>query len=99
MNLSEEFERTLRDTADRLGVELEGNLDVVREYAADTMLTLRLSVDEPGYAEVLVAAGINVTLAAAGAAVSSADALDRELIGVVVGLLGMGARALSGGVV
>lgn len=93
MNIAQEFERVLADTADRLGVSL-GDLDAVRGYAAERMLHLSGIVDEPGYLEALRAEGLNVALMAAGAAVDAADAIDRELVGVVTGLLGMGARAL-----
>lgn len=95
MNLGQEFERVLRDTGDRLGVELSANLDEVRQYAASQMMQLSEAVDEPGYLVVLRAAGINVALKAAAAAVESADALDRELVGTITGLLAMGARALA----
>ena len=96
MNLAEEFTRTLRETAWRLGVELNTNLDEVQAYAAEQMAALALTVDEPGYSDILEAAGLNVILKAAGEAVESADAIDRELYGTVIGLLGMGARALAG---
>jgi len=94
VNIAEEFERTIRDAGDRLGVELSENLDEVRRYASERMLHLSSIVDEPGYSEALVAEGINVALQAAGEAVDSADALDRELLGIVTGALAIGARAL-----
>lgn len=94
MNIAEEFERTIRDAGDRLGVELSENLDEVRRYASERMLHLSSIVDEPGYSEALVAEGINVALQAAGEAVDSADALDRELLGIITGALAIGARAL-----
>lgn len=95
MNLAQELERTLQDSAQRLGIELQGNLDDVRGYAAERMLHLSSIVDEPGYHEALVAETVNVALAAAGEAVDSADALDRELVGLVGGFLAAGARALA----
>lgn len=94
MNIAEEFERTLRDAGDRLGIELETNLDEVRRYASERMLHLSTIVDEPGYAEALVAEAANVSLRAAGAAVDSADEVDRELVGIVTGALAIAARAL-----
>ena len=94
MNLAQEFERILRDTSTRLGVDLKENLDEVRSYAAEQMIALSLAVDEPGYAEVLVAAGTNVALMAVAAGVESADVLDRELVGTINGALAIGARAL-----
>lgn len=95
MNLAEELERTLRNTAARLGVELKDNLDDVRGYASERMLHLSGIVDEPGYDEALVAEAVNVALAAAGETVESADDVDRELLGVVGGFLAAGARALA----
>ena len=97
MNLADEFVRTLRDTAERLGVQLDDDLDATRSYAEEQMRLLSVAADEPGYHAALVAAGINVTLAAAGGMVDAADAVDeswRELMGTVTGMLGMAARAL-----
>ena len=95
--LAQEFERTLKGAADRLGVELADNLDEVKAYATEQMLLLAAAVDEPGYDAVLTAATMNVALKAAGAAVVSADAVDRELTATIFGALAMGARAFATG--
>ena len=96
MNLAQEFERSVRDTADRLGITLKEGSEEIQAYAAERMLHLSSIVDEPGYSEALVAEGINVALMAAGEAVEAADAVDAELVGFVTGALALGARALAG---
>ena len=88
----------LEATAQRLGMSLEGNADAWRAYAAERMLHLSTIIDQPGYAEAVATEAINVAMQAAGGAVNSADALDREIVGTVTGGLVVGARALSGGV-
>ena len=96
MNAGEELVRTLVDAAGRLGVTLQGDLNAVREYAGERMLHLSTIVDEPGYGEALLAEATSVALRAAGAAVDAADALDRELLGIVSGALAIGARGIAG---
>ena len=86
----------LEATAKRLGMRLEGNAAQWRAYAAERMLHLSSIIDEPGYGEAVVTAAVNVALEAAGGAVDSADALDREFIGTIAGGLVVGARALAG---
>lgn len=95
MNIAEEFERQLKATGERLGIQLTADTDELRQYAAARMLHLSAIVDEPGYTEALVAEGMNVALKAAGTAVDAADAVDRELLGFVTGALAIGARALA----
>lgn len=86
----------LSTTANRLGLTLQGNADAWRAYAAERMLHLSTIVGEAGYGEALQAEAVNVAMRAAGSAVDSADALDREIIGTIAGGLAVGARALAG---
>lgn len=86
----------LEATAQRLGLSLEGNVAAWRAYAAERMLHLSGIIDQPGYGEAVVTEAVNVALQAAGSAVDSVDALDRELVGVLAGGLVVGARALAG---
>lgn len=86
----------LEDTARRIGLQLEGDAQAWREYAAERMLHLSGILDQPGYLEAVTTEAVNVALKAAGSAVDNADAVDRELIGVIAGGLVVGARALAG---
>lgn len=95
-NLANDLGATLEATAQRLGMNLAGDAQAWRIYAAERMLHLSTILAEPGYQEAVVTEAVNVALKAAGAAVDNADALDRELIGVVAGGLVVGARALAG---
>ena len=90
----DDFMNNLSGAAARMGLDLDGSAISVREYAADQVEALVLAFGEPGYERAVAAAGVNVALRAAGAAVSSADALDREFVGLVVGSLGMTVRAV-----
>lgn len=94
MSFGQEFTRTLAATAGRLGVTLTADMKAIEAYSQVQMVRLAAAVDEPGYDQALEAAGLAVALRAAGEAVDRADAIDRELVGVAIGLLGMGARAL-----
>lgn len=93
--LGQEFLDMLRVHAREVGVELKGDMDEVRWYAAERMGHLSEILDEPGYQEALEAETINVLLVAAGRSVVRADALDDRLKALAKGLLGMGARALG----
>lgn len=86
----------LEDSARRLGIQLEGDMAVVRLYAAKRIQHLSTIVGQPGYLEAVRAEADNVLLEAAVNAVAAADAADRELFGLVSGFLGAGARALAG---
>jgi hypothetical protein len=96
--LANDLGAQLEATARRLGMSLETNGEAWRTYAAERMLHLSTLLDQPGYAEAVVTEATNVALQAAGGAVDSADALDREIIGTIAGGLVVGARALAGGV-
>lgn len=94
--LINELGAQLEATAHRLGLSLEGNAAAWRAYAAERMLHLAAIIDQPGYGEAVATEAVNIALQAAGSAVDSADALDRELFGVLAGGLVVGARALAG---
>ena len=91
-----EFRRLLEGVGDRLGRQFAGDLDDVQAYASERMLHLSAILDQPGYGEALVAERDNVALRAGIAAVETADAVDREVLGTIAGALAIGARALAG---
>lgn len=95
-SISEEFAALLKATTNRLGTSAAADFDEVRIYAADRMRHLATVIGENGYHEALQAEAANVALKAAGAAVTNADALDREFVGIVTGGLAIGARAIAG---
>lgn len=95
MDPSTELQRVLQDASTRLGAAFAGNLDNVREYAADRMTHLSLmDPTGPGYMEAVIAERDNIALQAAGRAVDSADSADREVLGLIAGVLVVGAAAL-----
>lgn len=95
MDFAMELERLLRSSASRLGrgISLAG----VRQYAAERMAHLATIVGEPGYDEALIAERDSVALQAGLKACREGDAVDAELVGMIGGVLGVGARALAGG--
>ena len=95
MNPGQELQRVLEDASQRLGVAFTDGLDDVREYAANRMSHLALmDPTGPGYMEAVIAERDNVALRAAGRAVDAADATDREILGLIAGVLTVGAAAL-----
>lgn len=101
MNLSNEtvgqdFADMLRDSAERLGINLEQAPEAIRRYSAESLLRLSASVGQAGHREALQAETMNVALFSAGVAVDSGDLADRELVGNIAGGLAIGARLLAG---
>ncbi len=94
MSIKDEFGKLLSESAARLGRGLSDSTENIKAYAEERMLHLSTIIDEPGYAEVLLAERDNVALRAGMAAVDAADAADAELRGAILGALAIGARAL-----
>ena len=97
MNLAGEFQQGLREMSERLGITLKANAEEVRAYIAVEMLAMADVVGEPGYAEVLAASGLNVAMFAMEEAIESADQVDREFVGQIIGGIGLAARLIAGG--
>ena len=91
--LADEFIAALKDTASDIRVELKGDLEEVRDYAAERMRHLASIRDDVGFYEAVEDEAVNVLLESAGAATSRADALDERLQALAKGLLSMAARA------
>lgn len=94
MDVGKELVDALKAAAVRLGKDLKGDTDELRTYAAERMLHLSGVVGQPGYQEALVAERDNVALKAGLLAVEAADRADAELVGIITGAMGVGARAL-----
>lgn len=94
--VADQFQSLVTDAAANVGVQLSDNLEGARTYSAERMLFLSTVVDEPGFHEAVRREALNVALTAAGLAVDSADAIDREFVGTIAGGLAIAARALAG---
>lgn len=93
---AQDLSAVLQAAANRLNLQLSDDVAAWRGYAGERMLHLSTILDQRGYQEAVVNEAINVALVAAGSAVDDADALDREFLGIVIGGLTVGARALAG---
>jgi hypothetical protein len=82
----------LAEHLDRLLREVRAESNSVRIYAAEIMADLAAAVGEPGYNEALLAARDAIALRAGVSAVDSADAADREVLGLIYGFLAGGVR-------
>ena len=93
--IADQFKSLLETTADRLGIELKGSAEVVRDYAKKRMLFLASIVDEPGFDMALLAERDSVALVAGIETAIAGDAADLELRGMILGALSIGAKALA----
>ena len=91
----DELLNLLEGAGARMGVQLESASDEVRHYIATRVEFLAQVVDDPDYMEILMTERDNVALKIGLEAVASADAADRELIGIISGALGILARAAA----
>ena len=97
MNFGKELEDLLKNTAKEFGKDLNVEFKDLRAYTAARTLHLASIIDQPGFLLAVKAERDNVLLKFALAAVDSADAFDQRVMGIVTGVLSIGARALAGG--
>lgn len=95
MNVADELERLLKDAAKETGRDLRGNLAAVTLYAAERTAYLSTLVGQPGFEEAVRAERDNVALKGGIASVKAADAADARIVGIIQGVLFLGARALA----
>lgn len=95
MNVGDELERLLKDAAKETGRDLQFNTVAVAAYAAERTAYLSTLVGQPGFEEAVRAERDNVALKAGLTAVATADAADARLIGIIQGVLFLGARSLA----
>lgn len=93
--LAQELGDMLSAYASDLGITLGGDMESVRDYAAERMAHLAMIVGQAGYQEAVKVEAINVALMAAGSSVRAADLLDQQLVSLAAGALSVGARALT----
>ena len=96
MDLSRELEKNIRAAIKRIGAEVTEDSEKVRRYIAAELLAVSAAIDEPGYDEVLAASALNVAMYATESAIEDADAVDRELVGQIMGGIGLAARIIAG---
>lgn len=95
MNVADELERLLKDASRETGRDLKGNLAEVTMYAAERTSYLSTLVGQKGFEEAVRAERDNVALKAGIKSVKAADAADARIVGIIQGVLFLGARALA----
>ena len=78
-----------------ISADLESTVDGVAAYAAQRMAVLATLVGQPGYEEAVIAERDNVAMFAGIGAVDTADAAAQRLLGIVQGVLSLGAQLLA----
>lgn len=97
MNVADELDRLLKDAAKESGRELKFNLAEVTMYAAERTAYLSTLVGQRGFEEAVRAERDNVALRAGIASVRTADAADARVVGIIQGVLFLGARVMARG--
>ena len=95
MDIGHELGELFASFSAEMGAELRFNSTEVADYAAQRAAFLSTLVGQPGYQEAVIAERDNVALKMGTSAVSTATAADARLLGIVQGVLGLGARALA----
>lgn len=95
MNIAEELERLLKDAAKETGHDFKGKLLETTIYAAERTAYLSTLVGQPGFEEAVRAERDNVALKGGISTVAGADRADARLVGIIQGVLFLGARALA----
>ena len=96
MNVGQELEKILKDNAAEFGNELRIDFTEIREYVAARTAYLATIVGQTGFEQALRAERDNVALKIGIGITKRADAADQRLLGVIGGVLSLGARALAG---
>ena len=97
MKIGDELKTLLKDATTELGVELSGNLVEAALYADQRAAYLATIVGQVGFDLALRAERDSVALKLGLETVASADAADYRLVGIIQGVLAIGAKALTGG--
>lgn len=95
MDVGHELETLLKDAARETGRDLQGNTVEITTYAAERTAYLSTLVGQPGFEEAVRAERDNVALKAGISAVKTADAADARIVGIIQGVLFLGARAIA----
>lgn len=85
----------LKNAAKETGRDLQINSDELRTYTAQRVAYLATIVGQKGYEEAFLAERDAVCLKAGILATSTADAADQRLIGIITGVLSVGARVAA----
>lgn len=95
MDVAIELRDLMEDAACELGWELPNNLHEVTLYAAERTAFLSTLVGQPGFGEATRAERDSVALKAGIKVVAAADAMDARVVGIIQGVLVLGAKALA----
>lgn len=95
MDIAHDLEALLKDAARETGRDLRGNMVEITAYAAERTAFLSTLVGQPGFEEAVRAERDNVALKAGISAVKTADAADARIVGIIQGVLFLGARAIA----
>lgn len=95
MDVAKQLGDLLTDAAAEMGHQLQGELAEVTAYAAQRTTHLSTIVGQPGFDQALRAERDAVALKAGIGAVHSADAADARIVGIIQGVLAIGAAAIA----
>ena len=91
---------SIRDILEKALEETKVQLDVesreLAQYTAERALILSSLVGQPGYNEAVIAERDNVLLKAGILGASQSDGAQQRIIGIITGVLGLGAQVLAG---
>lgn len=95
MDATNDFERILKDAVKETGVELQQSTRAIALYMNERAIHLASISGQPGFEQALRAERNSVALKAGISAAHNADQADARILGLIQGLLGMGAAALA----
>lgn len=91
---TEVAKETLETALNELGAEMKGSAQVVAAYAAERAAFLSTLMGQPGYEEAVLAERDSVAIRAGIATAAQADAVEQRMLGVLQGILQVGASIL-----
>lgn len=93
-SLTKIAKETLETALSELRIELSQSTQMIAAYTAERAAFLATLVGQPGYPEAVIAERDSVALRAGIASVAQADSADQRMLGVLQGILQVGATAL-----
>lgn len=93
--IGDEFLGLIKEHADQIGVELDGDFEAASEFAAQRAAHLSTIVGEPGFSEAMVAERDAIALRLTGDAIERADAIDGRVLAFIGQSLMLSARLLA----
>lgn len=93
-HVAADLAKLLQDAARETGKELQFASNELRVYVAERIAHLATIVGQPGYDEAFLAERDAVLLKTGVLATNKADAADQRIIGIITGVMSVGARAI-----